>query len=748
MPPASTSLHRDQPLPLRIRPDLRTQPQVYQGRRCWLVTDPLSLKYYRFEEEEHFLLSSLDGKTSIEELITRFQERFAPQRINSQELQQLLGQLHRSGLVLSERGGQGAQLYQRSRKKHRQQLLQQFANPLAIRFRGLDPERLLAAIEPWTRCLFSPLAFVTAGLLMLTALALVLTQFEQFWSRLPTMQEFFAGRNWLSLALVLGLTKVCHELGHALTSRRYGGQCHELGLMLLVFTPCLYANVSDSWRLNDKWKRMAISFAGIYVELLLAACATIVWWATLPGLINQLALNVMFICSVGTLLFNANPLMKYDGYYLLADWLEIPNLKQRASEQVTQALSHWLSGLPVRSAPWQTQSRRWLLWTYALASLVYRWLMTFGIIWLLCQVLEPWGLQIMGQGLALCALLGLIIPPARNAYRYLSVPGRWNAMKRTRLVLSVATCLALVGVLLLLPLPYCIRCPFFFQPVDARQVYVETPGIVAEVLAQPGDQVEAGQPIVRLRAPELDVELAQLQGELAAAEAQLKIAQTWSSSDEAVASQLPAMRAAVLAAQRQRMTKQKEAGELTIVAPATGRLLPAHRRSAPPSPTDKLEQWSGQPLKPRQAGHFLESQTSLGTIYAPEEQFEAILLVSQEETEPLMPGQSVQLWLNSAPGTVLRAMTGELSAQPVESIPAALALKLGGEIPTQTDANLRERPLNPRYQVAAVVVKPQPDSESATTLSGATGVAFVQVGYRSLASRLWRWALQTFHFEP
>ncbi|MFN9341584.1 MAG: hypothetical protein ACK6DB_03205, partial [Planctomycetota bacterium] len=99
-------------------------------------------------------------------------------------------------------------------------------------------------------------------------------------------------------------------------------------------------------------------------------------------------------------------------------------------------------------------------------------------------------------------------------------------------------------------------------------------------------------------------------------------------------------------------------------------------------------------------------------------------------------------------GTVLRAMTGELSAQPVESIPAALALKLGGEIPTQTDANLRERPLNPRYQVAAVVVKPQPDSESATTLSGATGVAFVQVGYRSLASRLWRWALQTFHFEP
>jgi putative peptide zinc metalloprotease protein len=712
-----------------------------------LITDPLTLKHFRFEDEEYFLLSGLNGQTTAEELIAQFHERFAPQRLSQQDLQQLLGQLHRSGLVLSDRSGQGAQLFRRGRKLWRQRFRQQLANPLAIRFRGIDPEFLLACLEPWTRWLFSPLIRLAAGLLMITALTLILTNFEQFWSRLPGMHEFFAGRNWLSLALVLGATKVCHELGHALTSRRYGGQCPELGLMLLVFTPCLYANVSDSWRLTDKWKRMAISFAGIYVELLLAGMATIIWWASQPGLINQLALNVMFVCSVGTLLFNANPLMKYDGYYLLADWLEIPNLRQRASSLVSRSLSHWLVGLPFLADPWQSQTHRGFLWAYALSASLYRWLMTFGVVWFLYQLLDPWGLKIIGQSLAAAALLGLCVAPARQAFLYFSVPGRWNAMNRPRLALTAAIGLALSGILLWLPLPHSVRCPFYLQPANARQVYVETAGMVAEVMAQPGERVEAGQPLVRLHAPELAVELARLEGDVAASEAQLKIAQTWSSSDEAVAAQIPAVKTAALAAQKQLVRKQLEASQLTVVAPASGTLLPAHRRPSPTLTPAKPEQWTGQPLRSGQLGHFLESQTALGTICLSGQEFEAVLLVSQDEIEPVLMGQLVRLWMHAAPGKVFQARTGELSAQPVVSIPAALTSKFGGEIPTQTDSAQREQPLSPCFQVAAIVTSPQPNASSPVMLSGGTGVAYIHVGYRSLGSRLWRWMLQTFHFE-
>ncbi|MFM7115018.1 MAG: hemolysin D, partial [Planctomycetota bacterium] len=226
-----------------MRPDLEMEQQTFQGRRCWIIKDPLALKYFRFEDEEQFLLQSLDGHKSVEQLIALFETRFAPQRLSSQELHQLLGQLHRSNLLISDRGGQGEQLYQRSEKSRRKLIRQQLANPLAIRFRGYDPTSLLDWLDPRTRWLFSGLAFFLVIILGIAALSLVLCNFEQFQSRLPRMQEFFAGRNWLGLAIVLAITKVLHEFGHALACRRFGGQCHEMGAMLLVFTPCLYCDV-------------------------------------------------------------------------------------------------------------------------------------------------------------------------------------------------------------------------------------------------------------------------------------------------------------------------------------------------------------------------------------------------------------------------------------------------------------------------------------------------------------------------
>ena len=127
------------------------------------------------------------------------------------------------------------------------------------------------------------------------------------------------------------MTKVLHEFGHGLSCKHFGGECHEMGVMILVLTPCLYCNVSDSWMLPNKWHRAAIGAAGMYVEVVLASICTFIWWFTEPGLFNYLCLNVMFICSVSTVMFNANPLLRYDGYYILADILEIPNLRQKAT---------------------------------------------------------------------------------------------------------------------------------------------------------------------------------------------------------------------------------------------------------------------------------------------------------------------------------------------------------------------------------------------------------------------------------
>ena len=172
-------------------------------------------------------------------------------------------------------------------------------------------------------------AIMVAAAYIFTALMLVLVNFETFRSKLPEFHQFFASGNWFYLAAALGITKVIHEFGHGLSCKYYGGECHEMGFMLLVFTPCLYCDVSDSWMLPSKWKRMMIGAGGMYIELILASTATFLWWNSHEGLFNQMCLNVMFVSSVSTLLFNANPLMRFDGYYILSDMLEIPNLRTK-----------------------------------------------------------------------------------------------------------------------------------------------------------------------------------------------------------------------------------------------------------------------------------------------------------------------------------------------------------------------------------------------------------------------------------
>ena len=163
------------------------------------------------------------------------------------------------------------------------------------------------------------------------------------------------------------MTKILHEFGHGLSCKHFGGECHEIGVMFLVLTPCLYCNVSDSWMLPNRWHRAAIGAAGMYVELVLASICTFIWWFTEPGPLNYICLNVMFISSVSTVMFNANPLLRYDGYYILSDILEIPNLRQKASTILNRKLGKWCLGLEEPEDPFLPKRKQWLFATYTVA---------------------------------------------------------------------------------------------------------------------------------------------------------------------------------------------------------------------------------------------------------------------------------------------------------------------------------------------------------------------------------------------
>ncbi len=327
------------------------------------------------------------------------------------------------------------------------------------------------------RWIYSPLSLTVCALMMLTAVLMILTRFDDFLGKLPTFREFFTPANALMLAATLGITKVLHEFGHGLTCTHFGGECHELGVMILVLTPCLYCNVSDSWMLPNKWHRAWIGLGGIFVELVLASIATFIWFSSEPGLLNSLCLNTMFIASVSTIIFNGNPLLRYDGYYVLADVLEIPNLRQKATMVLSRKAGEWFLGMEPNEDPFLPERKQLLFALYSIAAAFYRWLVVFSILWFLYRVFMPSRLEIIGQIIVLVSLYGLFIQPLYRLGKFFYVPGRLEKVKRSHLYPSLAG----IAVIwswhsLFVPLPYNVMATLDIQARDPANVIVVVPG--------------------------------------------------------------------------------------------------------------------------------------------------------------------------------------------------------------------------------------------------------------------------------
>ena len=308
--------------------------------------------------------------------------------------------------------------------------------------------------------------------------------------------------------------KVLHELGHALACKHFGGEVHELGLMLLVFAPCLYCDVSDSWRFANKWHRIAVSAAGMLVEIVLAAVATIVWWYAQPGVIQLVAMNVMIVCTVGTLLVNGNPLLRYDGYFILSDLVETPNLWQRSREVLRRLAGEWLLGEPAADDPLvPTQHRTWLA-IYALASKTYVALVCIAIVWGLVQVLYPLHLQNLAYAVGLTVLGSAITGPISNIAQFARNPIRRSELRSGRLAVIVAGCVAVAVAILAVPVTYHVRAPLVLMPEEAARVYATVDGTLASAL-RAGEPVRRGDVIGALNNMEIERELARAEGEVA-----------------------------------------------------------------------------------------------------------------------------------------------------------------------------------------------------------------------------------------
>jgi putative peptide zinc metalloprotease protein len=731
---------QESPVPLWKRPDLKVQRVFSQGEPGWSIKDPVSLAYFRLREPEFAVLQLLDGSRTCGDLVSALGQRFPWDEWDHETILGFLHHLEASGLAVTRHVGTGLRTARRTAAGRRNRILASFTGILAIRFRGIDPQPMLQRIYPLVSWLFSALTQRVLLVLVAVASLLLLLRLDNVVQRLPHLQAFIAPQNLVSLLIAIAVIKLLHELGHALTCCHYGGECHELGVLLLVFLPVLYCDVSDAWMLPERRSRILISAAGIIVELVLASIFALLWWWSLPGWFNAFCLNVIVVCSVNTLLFNGNPLLKYDGYYVLSDLVAIPNLRSQSRAAVQSQFDRQILGVDSDDASPVTR-QDWFLLVYGVASIIYQCLVIFAILWFVSEALEAWHLSILSRVLAVPVLMGVIVLPLLGTAVRTRMHLKNQTVNGRRAALGL---LGLAGALvaaLTVPLPNTVKAPFTIRPADALAVYVAVPGTLESALP-PGTSVTQGQVLGRLRNLSLRRERERRAARAEELQLELENLKSQRQSDSRTSHKIPATVDELQSAQEQLARVDRELAKLTITSPGNGLVIAPPNlpdRSGVTTQFDDVEtpQWSGTPLTPSNLGAALQPRTLFCYVGEPE-QVEASLVVDQSQVEFASVGQSVELQLQSAPGRLLYGKVTEISRAETKNMPREILIAGLAPLPASPESG-SENQQRIAYQIRVRIDAPQSDISLYSP-----GTARIDCGWKPVFDQLWRSFRQTF----
>lgn len=720
---------------VRMRPGLLVEPLWTRQGRLWVLSDPLVREYHYLMDEEYHLLRMLDGRSGFETLRQRFESGDRRRRLDRGRLLAMIARWHRDGLVESLAAGQSRRLASLGAQRRRVRRLQAIANPLAIRLPGFDPRWLLDRMVPALGWLFYPWAVAGSVLLVVAALLLTLVRFDELVQRLPSLGSLASPASLSLIIVVTAVVKLLHELGHAVACRVCGAEPKEVGVLLLMLVPCLYCDVSDAWRLPRLGQRLMISAAGIYVELLLAALAALLWWVTQPGMLNQVCLIVMVLGSVNTLLVNGNPLLRYDGYYLLADALGIVNLWQRSRARLGEIAESWLLGIAAPPPLDEDRFTRRFLVVYGVASGIYRWFVLAAMLWLGYRLLQPLGLGflVVAAGVWL-VVLTLLVPLTRSAAAALAVTRRHRIDRRRPLVAGLLL-VSLAMLVVLVPIPNRMTASVMFRPADADPLYVAVPGRLADIHAEVEQPLQAGQPVATLVNRALEIERLRLQGQLRRAEGELEHVAYRGATDAEARAALPTARARVDDLQGQLQQLAEDLRRLEIKAPRDGLLWPV-AKAPQATPEGELATWGERPLDQQNLGAYLDTGTHLGSVGAAG-RWQAVLYVGQDQIELLRPGLKATLRADHLPGQKFAGSVDQLARINAEGIPPQLADRLAIDLDDRPGQRQQRRPRV--YQVEVSI-----DAEQATLLVDGSGRATIWLPRRTLWQLLSRWVADTF----
>ena len=497
----------------KTRSNVSANRHYYRGETWYVLSSKINQQHIRIDTAAYFLFSQFDGQRTVDEAWEAGVSSLGEDAPTQDEFLNLLSELFNAAFLDFQNQADIDQLFDNAKQKQVTEAKSRYWNPLFLRFDLFDPDRLSTRLLPFFAWLFTKTALFSW--VALCFISLVIAWYSWGDIRYALNTDLASPNNLLIIWFVFPIMKLIHELAHALAVKRWGGEVHEFGIALLILLPVPYVDASDSAGFANKYRRMAVAGAGIIVESTLACLGLIIWLIVEPGLINDIAFNVMLTGSVSCLLFNGNPLLKFDSYYVLSDAIEIPSLATRSKNYLMYLVQRYALGLESRSPVTAPGERRWFI-GYGVTAFIYRISLSIGI----CLFVATEYLFI-GIALAVWAAFMQLILPVLKGLKFLLTDARLRNKRVRAYSASTVAFAATFGVLFVLQFPDVTQVRGVVWPVDEAIVRAETECFLQTVLVPNGAQVTPGQRLVGCDDELLDSQLRVLRADHDAALASL-----------------------------------------------------------------------------------------------------------------------------------------------------------------------------------------------------------------------------------
>jgi putative peptide zinc metalloprotease protein len=659
----SPSWYRVKDLKPRLRRHVSINRHDYRGRIWFILQDLASGRSHKLSPAAYRLVGLMNGRRTMAELWDIANVQLGASAPTQDEAIRLMGQLHSADTVICDVPPDSRELFRRQKRSERMQIKQKIWSPLAVRLPLWDPDRFLNATMPLARPFFTR-AFVVIWLVVIVlAAVLAATNFGAITNNIT--DRVLTPQNLFVLWLVYPVVKAFHELGHGYAVKKFGGEVHEIGIMFLVLIPVPYVDASAATGLRDKYQRMLVGGVGIMVEMFLASLALFVWLNAESGVVHTIAYNVMLIGGVSTLLFNGNPLLRFDGYYVLADWIEIPNLAGRSTKHLGYLIQKYIFGVRDAEAVTSIRAERTWFVGYGIAAFLYRIFIMFAIIASIAG-----RFFIVGVILAIWALTTQMVVPLGKNIGFLANSPKLRS-NRPRAIMSTLGILGVViWALFFLPAPAATVVDGVTWPNEQAQLRAGTNGFVTQVASDFTATVGAGDILISVDDPFLRARLDLMDAELAAMDVQRS---AYVRSDRVQAGLIVAEIAA-MTSDRDRLAQQID--ELDIRAPRAGTVVI-------PNSGDLL-------------GQFITKGDVIGYVIAPQDTRTVRVVVDQDHVDRVRHmTQSVSVmpveWDTRAYiGHIVRTVPGASRQLPTP----ALGLAGGGRVPVDPSSQDGTRTLD------------------------------------------------------